>query len=345
MMRRSIDLGIDDLYKYLYFAVLKFEYDPLHRQGTSAKNDMLGGFVDRWINKFSEELVFNRILIPEKDYKVIVDFFIYNNEADKNAPDVLGLTTADNRVIRFAEFRDTTWIPVQNMPWIEVKTCKRSQAMFGIRDSQMDDDHYYIIAEADLIPNYLKAAFKDQVFKSSILDEIKMNDKFIASNPNTLILQPRKIRGHSGDIGSLELIGVFKGKDIKRYGNCCIQGQSPYYLRNIEQIDKLVRGAEYNYQFKLDKYNLYGDPDHIKIRIDNNKNILVKKVNKTTIYIETIGPAAINGTILEPNKYYKLVFAKFERNSSWIEYIAHKNTFDGLQDRSEELIRIFDSLI
>lgn len=59
--------------------------------------------IDRWINKIIEPLLLNRIFLKDKPYKTVTDYFIYNSNIAKNAPDILGIRDS-KKIIKFTEF-------------------------------------------------------------------------------------------------------------------------------------------------------------------------------------------------------------------------------------------------
>lgn len=354
-MKREIEVTKEDLIKMVYFIMSKFEYDIYHMQGTSSKSDLLGGFIDRWINRISEVLIFNKLLLLDKDYKVINDYFVYGNDSDKNAPDVLGMKLQNGKIIKFAEFCDGKWLQIDNMPWLEVKTFRKNQKMFTIRDTQMNDEHYYIMAESDISPNYLKILFQDTIFSDEYYREIIMDDNFIKSNKNGTIKQPNKVDKFKEDrIGTIKLLGIYKGKDIKSISNLCPPGFKPYYFDGVEEIEN-VRGVNFEkITFKEDKSS-YGNwqinkevlkiDDGINVYGKNIYNIDIVKKNKSSWYVRTLGDCEINNIKLEKEKKYKFKFTKFDRSSGWNEYITLKKTLENEDnDRTEQLINIFDNI-
>ena len=86
----KVEITKDDLRKIVYFILMKFRGDPVHLQGTSAKRDLIGGYIERWFNKVAETIIFDKLL-EKKNYDVVSDYFIYANDSEKNAPDILGL--------------------------------------------------------------------------------------------------------------------------------------------------------------------------------------------------------------------------------------------------------------
>lgn len=140
---------------------MKYSSDSLHMQGTSSKRDLVGGFIERWLNKLAETAVFDNLL-QDKPYKAIPDYFIYNNESEKNAPDILGIKD-NKKTIPFVQYNDGRWETVDDSPRVEVKALRKDQYLLGIRQPQMIDD-YYVFVESDLSPDYLTMIFEDEVF-------------------------------------------------------------------------------------------------------------------------------------------------------------------------------------
>lgn len=356
-MNRKIDITKDDLIKMVYFIISKFEFDVFHMQGTSSKADLLGGFIDRWINRIPEVLIFNKLLLKDKDYKVINDYFVYGNDSDKNAPDVLGLKTEDGKIVKFAEFEDTTWKQIRNMPWLEVKTFRKNQKMFTIRETQMEDEHYYVMTESDISPNYLKILFQDIIFDNKFYDNIIMDESFVNSNDKESLQQPKKVEKFDSDIiGTIQLLGIYKGKDIKKIANLCPAGVKPYYFNGVEEIEK-ARGVDFDsITLKEDDEN-YGEVEWsiekdvleikntINVYGNNLDNIVVAKKNKSSWYVTLLDDCNINGIELKKKKRYKIKFTKFDRSSNWNEYITLKKTLDNEDnDRTNELVLEFDKI-
>ena len=107
---------------------MKFRGDPLHMQGTSAKRDLIGGYIERWFNKIAETVIFDDLL-KGKNYQVVSDYYLYGNDSDKNAPDILGLKTSSGKNIPFSRYNNGTWTPVEGMPKVEVKVVRQDQAL------------------------------------------------------------------------------------------------------------------------------------------------------------------------------------------------------------------------
>ena len=335
-MERKIDITKEDLISMIYFIISKFEFDIFHMQGTSSKVDLLGGFIDRWINRIPEVLIFNKMLLKDKDYKVINDYFVYGNDSDKNAPDVLGIKINNDKIVKFAEFIDTTWKKTTGMPWIEVKTFKKNQKMFTIRDTQMEDEHYYVMTESDISPNYLKILFQEVIFDKKYYENIIMDEIFIKSNNKSSLQQPKKVEKYNKEtIGTIKLLGIYKGKDIKKIANLYSPGFKPYYFNGVETIEN-ARGvnfespmmneesADYSESEWIIKKDVLKIKDTINVYGENLDNIIVAKKNKSSWYVTVVNDCEINEFKLEKNKRYKFIFTKFDRSSNWNEYITLK---------------------
>jgi len=352
-MIQKIDIKSVDLFKLLYFIISKYEQDSSHRQGTSSKNDLIGGFIDRGINKLPESLIFNNLLFANKNYSAIPDYFIYNKNLAKNAPDVLGLKCCNGKIIKFAEFIDNTWVAIEGMPYLEVKTSKKNQKLFGVRSSQLKKEHYYIIVESDIKPNYLKSVFTRSLFKEDNLKNILMDNSFIRKYPADTIKQPSKIYPFdiNEPIGTLHIINIIKGKDLLLIGNRCREKEGIYYIKDIEEKDRITK---LNADEKFTKYFFYNKNNDlfektfngkqfVRIKVKNAENIRIRKVNKGSIYIETFGNCSIYNIPLESGRKYRIGISLFDRSSNWVEYIAYKAS-DYNIDRTEELISLFDKI-
>jgi hypothetical protein len=349
---KTIPVTKRDILPLIYFIVSMFQQENNHRQGTSSKSDMLGGYIDRWINKIPENLLFNNLLLKDKNYKVINDYFIYGAKSDKNAPDILGLK-ANGNILKFAEFFDNTWVPVEGMPYIEVKSFRQNQKLVSVRETQLKDDNYYVFVESDFKPDYLISMFDDSFFDKGILDSIRMSEQFIKSNNSGIITQTQPVSPFEcGEIGSIGIITVIKGDDFRKRTTRCVEKENVYYVKEIT-IRERVTGSNADKRFdEMFEYNStkgayelsWNNKQLIPVVCDNPENIRIKKINKKSLIIETAGPCSIYDEQLEANRYYSIEIAEFERSSGWIEYVGLKNQYAGDVDRTEELLALLDYL-
>ena len=345
-----------DLIPLLYFIMNKFDFDSFHHSGTSGKADLLGGFIDRWINRISESLIFDKLLLSGKKYRVINDYFLYDNKSQKNAPDVLGIRGIDDKEpIIFSKYIKNSWAILKGMPSIEVKTYKKNDYLVTVRTDQMDLSKFFVLVEYELGPDYLKAFFKDELFDKAILEQLKMNPRFIGNDPDALIEVPYEIEKFGNDkvIGKLRLIGVVKGKDLINNSYLAEAGEDVRYVKDISEIDG-IRGAEMlgsiTRLFKMTDKGLFIKKSNdlltpIGIKVENPNDVILIKDNKNSFYVYAKMDSLFNGKLLKKGKKYLVETPTFSRSSGWDEYIAHKNTFFSSDlDSSDELIKILDSL-
>lgn len=349
-MKKEIEIRVEDIKPLVYFIISMFQQENTHRQGTSSKSDLIGGYLDRWINKIPENIIFNKLLLKDKPYKVVNDYFIYGSKSDKNAPDILGIKT-NSKLVKFTEFVDNTWKPCIDMPHIEVKTCRKNQKLVGVRETQLDDNNYYVFIESNLAPDYLLQLFSNKIYKDEILSQLSMNKDFIKSNNDSIIMQPQKIKQKSdGIIGTLKLISVIKGNDFRKNAIRCGEKENMYYIKDIKEASRITKPLDVNKQKSILEY--FGNNNSMKYNnfmmtpINSNKpdKIIIKKLNKKSIYIEALEDCLIYDVEIKTNKKYKIELEVFERSSKWIEYIALKNQFIGKSDRLSELINLFDEI-
>lgn len=340
-----------DLKRMVYWITSKFKLDPLHLQGTSTRRDLIGGFIDRWINRAPEFIVFEGLL-KNKDFAPEVDFFFYGQDTEKNAPDVLGLkdTNTNRTIVKFAEYINGTWKQIDNRPWIEVKTRKNNQYLFDIGKTQMNNNHYYAIVESNIDEDYLTSLFENSLFSEEIKNSIETSQDYIKSDNENQILKPIKLE-KTADIGYFTLIGIFKGSEIKKFSKLYCNDDQPVYLRdNKKDFEKVenIRGANQNIKLDQGYYNhsLIEDnlflPFFVKY-LNNSSLAVIKKKNKWSIYVKIRGSVKINNTCLEEG-LYKFSFREMERTSGSKEYMGYKNVLVHAKDVEVELISLFDKL-
>lgn len=339
----EVDIKKEDMMPLIYFIVSMFQQENTHRQGTSAKNDLIGGYLDRWINKIPENIFFNKLLFRDKAYEVVNDYYIYGPQTEKNAPDILGIKK-DTSIINFAEFEDKKWNLLKNMPHVEVKTFRKNQKLVSVRDGQLCDDNYYVFIESNFKPDYLIQLFDKSVFDECNKEKIMMDDTFVKSDCEKLLQQPKYIMNNDDSIGSIKLISIIKGSDYKENSLCCVEKEHVYYVKDISKVER-IRGANSNCTLK--EYLKDGEHKGLKlipIISDNLNKIIVKKINKKSIYIQPEEDSLIYEYKVEKDKIYKIDIEEFERNSKWTEFVALKNQFINKEDRTNELVDLFDKI-
>ena len=353
MSNTRIPITTNDLIPLVYFIISMFQQETVHRQGTSSKSDLIGGYLDRWINKIPEDIIFNKFLLKDKDYKVVNDYFVYGAQSEKNAPDILGLK-APHGVIPFAKYHDKEWVDVPGMPHVEVKTFRKNQKLVSVREPQLKDNTYYVFVESDLTPDYLIRLFESTKFTSSAREKILMSESFIVSNAQGLISQPPEIVNLSDDnIGSLELIRIISGADFKKRATVCEPKEDALYLKDIFPVDD-VRGANQNVPF-TERFQYDNDSQMytstwdgkkcISLYADKVEGLQILKENKKNFYCLATNTCFINNYKLEQGRKYKVDLELFERSSAWREYIALKHQFSEELDQSKNLVELFDRIV
>lgn len=341
----EIEITKEDLRKIIYFILMKFEGDPLHRQGTSAKRDLIGGYIERWFNKIAETVIFDNLL-KDKNYKVVSDYFIYSNDSEKNAPDILGLEDSE-KTVPFVRYNNGTWKTVSGMPRVEVKVVRKDQALVSVREPQMIDD-YYAFIESDLDNDYLTAIFEDEVFDEKYFNELVMSGEFIESDDDSQIINHVKVTP-TNRIGTMRLIGIYTKQELRDNSILCGKDVSPYYFGNAlnkspktrlnEKLDLDERGRfvyEYNSSYIC-----------LPVSIDNpsNAKITILKKNKGSVYLNSSEDISIGGIPLKGGDIL-VEFKRFDRSSKWDENILLKQTLEkyGI-DSTGELINLFDEIV
>lgn len=352
----SVDIKTEDVHDLLYFIISMYEDNDVHIQGTSSKSDLLGGFIDRWINRIAEELTFNKILLKDKDYKVISDFFVYKNNVSKNASDVLGLEHG-NKIVKFTEFVEDRWEHIDGTPFIEVKAFRKTQQLSSVRIPQWEENHYYVFVETDLKSNYLKSFFSNDFFDNQIHKSLLMNEIFITDKDNPNIKMVEEISPFEGVLGSLNLIGIFTGKQLKEYSTLFKAKESPLYISSIEQLENfstirslletpiLFTDLSYWGKFIGYKNGFLKYEKALNLKINNIDSFKILKENKGSLYVQCEEDCEINNYKLKKNGYYKINITKFDRSSSWDELIGYKENFRQISDSTEELLNLMDKLI
>jgi len=345
----EIPITKNDLRKIIYFILMKFRGDSLHRQGTSAKRDLIGGYIERWFNKIAESVIFDSLL-RGKDYKVVPDYFVYGNDSDKNAPDILGLETKEGKIIPFAKYNNGTWADMPDMPRVEVKVVRKDQTLLGVREPQMIDD-YYAFIESDLEGDYLSAIFEDEVFQDKFFEELAMENDFIQSDEGNQLVQPiKQLKAEA--IGTMRLIGIYTKAELLKNTVLCSRGVSPHYFAevlNVETGRGLGNTAEEYLGISengLVKYESPSGKIYLPFSILGLKQDKVKilKKNIGSLYIESPDPLNINGFEVSPG-IVKLVFKEFERSSGWSENVASKFVLENYSnDDTDHLVSKLDSI-
>lgn len=354
MKAREYTLKKEDIFRALYFIINKFIADTMHHQGTSSKRDLIGGFIDRWLNKAAEHLVFNKLL-ENKDYRVISDYFLYDNKSKKNAPDILGLVDSNGEfLVAFTHYNKEKWEQVNGMPFIEVKVLRSDQNMLTINKTQYYDDHYYAFVQSNLDPDYLLSAFNTELFDDEYLEQMKIPSELVKDDSDNNLLAMTKL-SPKNDYGSIELLGIYKGIDVKKYGTIFKKKETVHYVISAEAVKTAcrsniekpieIRNGLYKYKYNGIKY--------LGFLIKKERKTELIKTFKSSCYLQSKGPIQINEFML-PAGITKIKFREFQRTSKWEELVCGKSIFnaDSIKshaskpiDRTDEIIKRFDEIV
>jgi len=339
----EIEITEEELIRTIYFILMKYSSDPLHIQGTSSKRDLIGGFIERWLNKLAETSIFD-YLFREKPYTAISDYFLYDNESKKNAPDILGIKTS-KKIIPFTRFVDGSWETVDSFPRIEVKAFRKDQYLFGVRQPQLIDD-FYVFVESDLSPDYLTSIFRDEMFDPKNIEKLSIDSLFIKSDKKSNIIKP-VIPQKTKKIGTFRLIGTYTKEQLLEHMVPCDAKVSPRYLKEVINVDRVVSAKE-NEQIKLENNKftyILKDTIYLPVHIEGDINgVSIIKKNIGSVFLNSPNSLMINGNNINPG-FIKLDFSKFDRSSNWREYLAIKNSLILLtKDSTQDMLDIFEKI-
>ena len=239
---KKIDIQWEDVLKVIYFitAIAQSQNSGSMQGALSSKGDLIGGIFDRWINLIPENLIFNKILLPSvqggENARVITDFYLYDPKKVGIAPDVIGIET-NGKSIPFAVF-DNGWQAVEEKPQIEVKTFKESQYMVSLRN-QHYDGKYLVMAETNLRIDYLLPFFSEDIFQSSVFEQLKMDDSvFIKNNSSNLIAPANKVNCSNNLLGTVSLLKVTDVESFKKISIHCGANISVRYIKSITEAKR-----------------------------------------------------------------------------------------------------------
>lgn len=341
--KKEIDLKVEiskkDIYRACYWTTMKYKHDKNHFQKVGNKTLSIGCYFDGWIQKLPEKLILNK-LVEKKEYEIVDDYFIYGQDTKKNSPDLIGLKKGE-QIIPLALYNDGNWKMIDKAPFVEVKTFKQNQLLVTIPESQFDEDKYYVIVKSNLSEEYLLHLFDEKFYKECDLKEFKIYDEFIESSEK--LITPIEIK-KSNIIGSYELIGIYKGLQIKKIAKIVGEGEY-YYLKSFRKIKskntkkiELKNGPYCHSNDKMDCFSFC-------IQKNNNSKIFIKNEGKSYIDVEIIGKVKIDNFELKTGRY-RLKFNVFSKSSKSLEVIVPRNTLEALLDsKHEELIDKLDSFM
>ncbi|MEX2436735.1 MAG: hypothetical protein WD471_01050 [Candidatus Paceibacterota bacterium] len=347
----EIIISKQDVVPYIYFVCSMAQRGRMYG-GLSGKSDYIGGVFDRWINIIPESVIFNKYFLPKiaDELEVISDYYEYDPKKSGIAPDVLGVKIG-TKAIPFVEYIDK-WSALDNAPRIEVKSFKKGQYMVSLRN-QGYDKQYLVMVETNLDSDYLLPFFEQTVIGEDVYNKLKMDDSvFIKKNSNKDLSSVTKIKRDNTDLGSLRLITVCLANDFMRYSNLCNGGESPFYIKGINETrtprtlpqttvfsDWINKKIGNLYNWKENKLDNNRKHKLLDIYVENADKIQVLKNSKSSIKIYTIGKAKINDTELEANKTYIIKFQLLDRSGAKSdEYFMHKSIIDKIPNKENIML-------
>lgn len=302
----EVELTQDYLKQTVYWIINKFIIDSFHKQYNSSRNDLIGGFLDRWVNKIPEFLIFDKLL-ENKPYDPVTDFFLYDQETAKNAPDILGLKDNNGVYYPFTKFKNNRWDTPEDMPFVEMKVFRENHKLITIPARQFKPNRYYAIVVSHLSDDYILSLFDSSFFNRKYLDKLSKIDDFIGLDQGNQLLDPKILEKNK--LGTYELLGIYKWETIKDH---CIKvglknkkPEKPIYLKNIEEyvpdnVFKLNSGY-YDHFYKIKSIPFF-------IQLDNDEDeINLVSVNDLSLIVEINGSVKINDIDCHSG-YYEIRF-------------------------------------
>lgn len=291
-----VPLDLDTLEQYCLWIIFKFINDPFHQQQNSSRGDLIGGFIDRWINKIPESIIFRYLLKKynrDNEYNVLNDFFYYSDETAKNAPDILGLIDNKNKIYKFAEFNEDKWYTEENAPFIEMKTFRKTQKLITIPKTQFLKNRYFAFVEAHVDELYLLYLFDYFLFKKyENLSCFRDNSEFIVSNSKDIIKAPKDVinikkltneiekRRLKNNVGFYELLGIYTTKSLAGYYTTVSKISNKDNNDIDVEEDESFRSEKPRYLDDVKQYNY----DHIP-NVPSGEYYYFKEVNCIPIFL------------------------------------------------------------
>lgn len=309
--------------------------------------------------------------------EIISDFYLYDPKTAGIAPDVIGIRTP-NDTIPFAVFNNK-WVPVNNMPQIEVKTFKKAQKMISLRNQDYDGK-YLVMAESELRIDYLLPFFDASIFQDSIHSNLVMDDEtFIVSNSAGRLQGIDTVNINNDEIGTITLLKVTTAEAFMDSATFCEGTVSVQYINGVEKKSKVPASAseeillsEYCnkteiglYRFSDKWYEGY-TPENIPyytkkssggasnaflyrtldFYVDDIDSVSLIKKSNSSMYIRTNKSTRFNEFQLQENSIYKINFALLPRSSSTgTEYFMQKSLISHIGDYHKQLKNTLEVII
>ena len=336
----------------------------------TSKSDSMGGIFDRFINSVTEDILFDKILIPElntdKFVKVIKDYYLYkpNKNGAGIAPDVFGLIV-DSETIPFVKFNNK-WEAVDGMPQIEVKTFKEKDQMVSLRNQDYDSE-YLVLADLDLRIDYLVPFLDKALLNPSVTSSMKMDDTaFIEKDSKNQIKRISDIDYSSNQIGRIKLISITNGGEFLKQSTLCKANVGPRRMKEIKERQVRVKHSlalnlkdfvrvspriDKLYEFNDDWYSRTGVDKNRNIYLDfsanNVENIEIVDFNQSSVVIRAkSGGCSFNEYPLLKDHQYTVYFETLDRSGNGgEEHFMQKQCAKYLTSHKEALLERFKEII
>lgn len=350
MVSNTFDITAEDLETFLYWTSQKYRVDSYHRNSSSGKSDLIGGFYDRWMSRLSEYVVFQNLL-KNKDYNPVIDFYLYDQDTEKDAPDILGLRSEDE-LVKFCEYENGSWTMKEDKPFIEVKEFKSSQNLITIPEPEFEKTDYFVITVSDMNKSYLINFMKEGVFSESVYNNLQMDDSFLKDKEGIIDLKPPSDIEFDQDLGSIELLAVLENKKLKQISRRFGDQEDAMRIDSVEPVDKVREG----YHTKAVEEELQEGYNDNKLRKNDNRvvpfhiskksegDIYIKSKSGSSMYIEADCRFEINGEDKEKG-IHKIQWKVFERGGN-SELIMHMSDLRNrsVEDNQEKLMGLLEDL-
>lgn len=351
MVSENFDIEYGHLETFLYWISQKYREDSYHRNSSSGKDDMLGAFYDRWTSRLSEYVIFEELL-ENKEYSPIIDFYLYDQETEKDAPDVLGLKNGDE-VTKFCEFSGGQWNMIDDRPFIEVKEFKTNQNLVTIPENEFRKTDYFVLTVSHINKSYLINFMREDLFSDGVYERLEMSEEFLQDKEGIIPLKSPNETDLDQDLGEIELLAVLKNQKLKDLCKRLGDSEDVAHIHEIEKKEKIATWhpaieeveqelVEGENQVKPKNCDIEVLPFHISK--ESIGDISVEAKSKSSMYIKSDCRFRLNGRMLESG-VYKLNWRDFERGGD-AEYITYMSSLKlrDLEGDEDELMEKMDGL-
>lgn len=353
MVSDNFDITREDLETFIYWTSQKYRVDSYHRNSSSGKSDLIGAFYDRWMSRLSEYVVFQNLL-KDKEYEPVIDFYLYNQNAEKNAPDILGLRS-EEKLVKLCEFEDAKWNMKDDKPFIEVKEFKASQNLVTIPEPEFKNTDYFVITVSDMNRSYLVNFLQEEVFSKSVYKNLKMDESFLKDKEGIIELKDPDSIEYDQDLGSIELLAVLENDRLKEISRRFGDQEDAMRIDSVEPTDSIRTGyhtkaVEEEIEEGYNDNKLRNNDDRVvpfHISKKEEGDIFVRSKSGSSMYIEAECGFEINGEEKESG-IHKIQWRVFERggNSELIMHMSdlrNRSVDDDQEKLMERLNELFNS--